>query len=209
MKKKQPVERSREVETFLEMLQAERGASQNTLDAYGRDLDDLQVFLARRRQKPAAADTPALRAYLKALDYLGMTPRTVARRLSVLRQFYRFLLAERMREDDPARAALRGNLLLELFRATGINIPTGTTKVPEQVAGGRPVASQTLQALQSGANGRRRAETALLASLALGESSLGDLAPSSAGYIVRCLRAVSEDEAARLFAIEVAIAYGL
>src|SRR5204862_1143348 len=41
-------------------------------------------------------------AYLKALDYLGMTPRTVARRLSVLRQFYRFLLAERMRDDDPA-----------------------------------------------------------------------------------------------------------
>lgn len=102
MKKKQPVERSREVEAFLEMLQAERGASQNTLDAYGRDLDDLQVFLARRRVKPAAAGTDALRAYLKALDYLGMTPRTVARRLSVLRQFYRFLLAERMREDDPA-----------------------------------------------------------------------------------------------------------
>ena len=102
MKKKQPVERSREVETFLEMLQAERGASQNTLDAYGRDLDDLQVFLARRKQKPAAAETPALRAYLKALDYVGMTPRTVARRLSVLRQFYRFLLAERLRDDDPA-----------------------------------------------------------------------------------------------------------
>jgi integrase/recombinase XerD len=102
VKKKQPVERSREVEAFLEMLQAERGASQNTLDAYGRDLDDLQVFLARRKQKPAAAGTDALRAYLKALDYVGMTPRTVARRLSVLRQFYRFLLAERMREDDPA-----------------------------------------------------------------------------------------------------------
>jgi hypothetical protein len=114
-----------------------------------------------------------------------------------------------LQQDDPARAALRGNLMLELFRATGINIPAGTTKLPEQAAGGRPVAAQTLQALQSAANGRRRAETALLASLALGESSLGDLAPSSAGYIMRCLRAVGEDEAARLFAIEVAIAYGL
>src|SRR6185312_6530757 len=102
--KRHPVDRSREVETFLEMLQAERGASQNTLDAYGRDLDDLQTFLARRKLKPAAAGTDALRAYLKALDYVGMTPRTVARRLSVLRQFYRFLLAERMREDDPASA---------------------------------------------------------------------------------------------------------
>ena len=100
--KRQPVERTREVETFLEMLEAERGAAKNTLEAYGRDLDDLQGFLARRKQKPAAADAIALRAYLKALDYVGMTPRTVARRLSVLRQFYRFLLAERMRDDDPA-----------------------------------------------------------------------------------------------------------
>jgi len=102
VKKKQPVERSREVEAFLEMLEAERGASRNTLEAYGRDLDDLQKFLARRKRKPAEADAAALRAYLKALDYVGMTPRTVARRLSVLRQFYRFLLAERMRDDDPA-----------------------------------------------------------------------------------------------------------
>lgn len=114
-----------------------------------------------------------------------------------------------LQQDDPSRAAVRGNLMLELFRATGINIPAGTTKLPEQAAGGRPVANQTLQALQSAANGHRRAETALLASGALGESALGDLAPSSAGYIVRCLRAVGEDEAARLFAIEIAIAYGL
>ena len=94
--------RTREVEAFLEMLQAERGASQNTLAAYGSDLDNLQVFLARRKQKPAGADAEALRAYLKSLDYVGMTPRTVARRLSVMRQFFRFLLAERMRDDDPA-----------------------------------------------------------------------------------------------------------
>jgi hypothetical protein len=114
-----------------------------------------------------------------------------------------------LQQDDPGRAAIRGNLLLELFRATGINIPVGSTRLPEQAAGGRPVSNQTLQALQSSANGRRRAETALLASLAIGESSLGDLAPSSVGYIVRCLRAVGEDEAARLFAVEVAIAYGL
>ncbi|MGE5148637.1 MAG: hypothetical protein ACM3II_00830, partial [Rhodospirillaceae bacterium] len=114
-----------------------------------------------------------------------------------------------LQQDDPSRAAVRGNLMLELFRATGINIPAGTTKLPEQAAGGRPVANQTLQALQSAANGHRRAETALLASGALGESALGDLAPSSAGYIVRCLRAAGEDEAARLFAIEIAIAYGL
>jgi integrase/recombinase XerD len=102
VKRKPAPGRTREVEAFLEMLQAERGASRNTLAAYGADLDNLQAFLARRQQKPVGADTAALRAYLKSLDYVGMTPRTVARRLSVIRQFFRFLLAERMRDDDPA-----------------------------------------------------------------------------------------------------------
>lgn len=86
------------------MLSAERGASRNTEAAYRTDLKDLDAFLARRRQRLAAADPAALRAYLKSLDYLGMTPRTVARRLSVIRQLFRFLLAERLREDDPASA---------------------------------------------------------------------------------------------------------
>ena len=102
MKKKPSTPLSREAEAFIEMLSAERGASLNTTAAYGADLKDLETFLARRKKKPLGADTEALRAYLKALDYVGMTPRTVARRLSVLRQFYRFLLAERMRDDDPA-----------------------------------------------------------------------------------------------------------
>jgi integrase/recombinase XerD len=84
------------------MLAAERGASKNTEAAYRADLKNLEAFLAWRKQKPVTANADALRAYLKSLDYLGMTPRTVARRLSVMRQFFRFLLAERLREDDPA-----------------------------------------------------------------------------------------------------------
>ena len=102
MKKNPARPLSREAEAFLEMLSAERGASKNTEAAYGADLRDLEAFLARREQKAVDADVEALRAYLKALDYVGMTPRTVARRLSVMRQFFRFLLAERLRQDDPA-----------------------------------------------------------------------------------------------------------
>jgi integrase/recombinase XerD len=101
-KKKPAAELSREAEAFIEMLSAERGASRNTLAAYTTDLRDLEAFLARRRSRPTTADTDALRAYLKSLDYVGMTPRTVARRLSVIRQLFRFLLAERLRDDDPA-----------------------------------------------------------------------------------------------------------
>ena len=102
MKRKPPFRHVREAEAFLEMLQAERGASKNTLLAYAADLADLQSFLTRRKQSPATADAAALRAYLKSLDFVGMTPRTVARRLSVMRQFFRFLLAERLRDDDPS-----------------------------------------------------------------------------------------------------------
>lgn len=102
MKRAIPRPRVREVEAFLEMLQAERGASMNTVLAYKADLDNLLAFLGRRKQGPLNADANALRAYLKSLDYVGMTPRTVARRLSVMRQFFRFLLAEQTRSDDPA-----------------------------------------------------------------------------------------------------------
>jgi integrase/recombinase XerD len=102
VKKKPSTPLSREAEAFIEMLSAERGASKNTEAAYSADLKNLEAFLARRKQKPLSADAEALRAYLRSLDYVGMTPRTVARRLSVIRQFFRFLLAERLREDDPA-----------------------------------------------------------------------------------------------------------
>ncbi|MFO1162097.1 MAG: site-specific tyrosine recombinase XerD [Reyranellaceae bacterium] len=101
-KKHQPL--SREAQAFIEMLSAERGASRNTETAYTADLRSLEAFLARRKQTPSTADSDALRAYLKSLDYVGMTPRTVARRLSVIRQLFRFLLAEGLREDDPASA---------------------------------------------------------------------------------------------------------
>jgi integrase/recombinase XerD len=104
VKKKPPVPLSREAQVFLEMLAAERGAAKNTEAAYGADLRNFEAFLARRKRRPLTADTDALRAYLKSLDYLGMTPRTVARRLSVIRQLFRFLVAERLREDDPASA---------------------------------------------------------------------------------------------------------
>jgi integrase/recombinase XerD len=102
VKKKPTTALSREAQAFIEMLTAERGASKNTEAAYTNDLKNLEAFLARRKQKPVTADADALRAYLKSLDYVGMTSQTVARRLSVIRQLFRFLLAERLRNDDPA-----------------------------------------------------------------------------------------------------------
>ncbi|HSV29555.1 MAG TPA: tyrosine-type recombinase/integrase, partial [Candidatus Omnitrophota bacterium] len=90
---------SRHVETFLEMMGVERGASPNTLDAYRRDLADLAAFL--RGAEIVKADAAQLSAYVRNLADAGMAPRTQARRLSCLRQFYGFAYAEGWRGDDP------------------------------------------------------------------------------------------------------------
>jgi integrase/recombinase XerD len=83
------------------MLSAERGAARNTIDSYRRDLVDLERFLCGRATPIETADTETLRAYLASAGEAGLSPRTSARRLSVLRQFYRFLYAEGVRSDDP------------------------------------------------------------------------------------------------------------
>lgn len=83
------------------MMSAERGASPRTLDAYRRDLDDLGGFL----KSPVAVATPAdLRRYLDQMKRAALAARTAARRLSCLRQFYKFLYAEGLRTDDPTTA---------------------------------------------------------------------------------------------------------
>lgn len=94
------------IEAFLEMMAAERGAALNTLEAYRRDLSDFGEFAARRGGLKAT-DTETIRAYLARLDDAGFAPRTAARRLSALKQFFRFMYADGMRADDPA-ASLEG-----------------------------------------------------------------------------------------------------
>jgi integrase/recombinase XerD len=87
---------------FLDMLAAEQGAGDNTLDAYRRDLTDFSEFLGRKKQNFAGAGTDELRDYLADLDSRGFKSSSVARRLSAMRHLFRFLLNERIRSDDPA-----------------------------------------------------------------------------------------------------------
>src|SRR6266700_568508 len=95
------------IELFLDMLAAERGAATNTLAAYGRDLADFADHLRAVRRDIAAAATDDLRGYLHRLNQRGLAAASVARRLSAIRQLYRFLCAEGWRSDDPA-AILEG-----------------------------------------------------------------------------------------------------
>jgi len=95
------------VELFLDMQAAERGAGKNTLDAYRNDLADLVAHLRAAGRNIAAADTDDLRGFLTSLAERGFKASSLARRLSAVRQLYRFLYAEGKRSDDPA-AVLEG-----------------------------------------------------------------------------------------------------
>ena len=95
------------IELFLDMLAAERGASGNTLAAYRNDLEDLSAHLRASRSTIANATTDSLRKFLASLAERGFKSSSLARRLSAVRQLYRFLYAEGKRGDDPA-AVLEG-----------------------------------------------------------------------------------------------------
>src|SRR5258708_7000096 len=95
------------IELFLDMLAAERGAGTNTLSAYGRDLADFSTHMASLKRTVATATTDDVRGYLGRLAKRDFAATSVARRLSAIRQLYRFLYAEGHRSDDPA-AVLEG-----------------------------------------------------------------------------------------------------
>ncbi|WP_417491045.1 site-specific tyrosine recombinase XerD [Maricaulis sp.] len=90
-----------EIDLFLDMMAAERGAAKNTLDAYARDLNDVSARLAARGVQLAQATTPDLEGVLAGIESDGLSAATAARRLSAMKRFYRFLLSEGRRSDDP------------------------------------------------------------------------------------------------------------
>src|SRR6266700_122905 len=90
------------INLFLDMLAAEQGAGENTLEAYRRDLSDFSESLSRHGQSFAVAETERLRDYLADLDTRGFKSSSIARRLSAIRHLFRFLLNERIRSDNPS-----------------------------------------------------------------------------------------------------------
>ncbi len=89
------------IQRFLEMLVAERGLALNSRLAYQRDLIAVADWLKQYHQNLISAAKEDLSAYLVALSKKGMSRKTAARRLSALRQYYRFLIEESVRDDDP------------------------------------------------------------------------------------------------------------
>ncbi len=96
-----------QISAFLDAMAAERDAARNTLLAYGRDLKDASDWITGKRQPFLDATQQDLEAYLIHCDAQGLAAPTRARRLSALKQFYRFAQEEGWRSDDPA-ARLKG-----------------------------------------------------------------------------------------------------
>ena len=88
------------IELFLEMMSAERGASDNTLSAYKRDLEDWAHLVAKAKRDLLSVGTGSLEAVLAAWAKQGLAPSTAARKLSALKQFCLFLQTEGLRTDN-------------------------------------------------------------------------------------------------------------
>lgn len=88
--------------SFLEAQAAELGAAENTLSAYARDLTDFTDWLSSQGDAAATATQQDIEAYMIHCDAQGLAKSTRARRLSAIKQFYRFAFEERLREDNPA-----------------------------------------------------------------------------------------------------------
>lgn len=90
------------ISAFLEAQAAEQGASRNTLLGYGRDLKDFAGWLAHRKRHFQAASRADVEAYLISCEAQGLAQTTRARRLSSIRQLFRFAHDEGWRADNPA-----------------------------------------------------------------------------------------------------------
>lgn len=99
------------VDSFLDMLTTERGAAVNTRQAYWRDLADFSLYLREKFSKEIVdatgteiknyLDDLGAKIHVKGQNKAQIATRTVARRLSALRQFYRYLVSENIRKEDP------------------------------------------------------------------------------------------------------------
>ncbi len=89
------------IDSFLEMMSAERGAAKNTLDAYRRDLEETSIALGLGTSGLIKAKREHLVGHVTSIAKAGLSSATQRRRLSTLRQFYRFLFSDNLRGDDP------------------------------------------------------------------------------------------------------------
>jgi integrase/recombinase XerD len=90
------------LDQFLEMMSAERGAARNSIEAYRRDIEGYLSHLEASNVHVADAKTDDVRGFIASLDRQGMARSSMSRKLSAVRQFHGFLLAEGYAAADPS-----------------------------------------------------------------------------------------------------------
>jgi integrase/recombinase XerD len=126
---------------FLDMMAAERGASPHTLYSYRRDLIRLGQFLVPRRRDFLTADDADLSAFMGFLSERKLAASTAARHLSCVRNFYKFLLIEEMRGDNPAQNIARPSTVRPLPKGLSL------AQTEALIAAAHGLESKTPQAL--------------------------------------------------------------
>ncbi|WP_144222745.1 site-specific tyrosine recombinase XerD [Mesorhizobium amorphae] len=137
------------IEAFLEMMSAERGAAENTLASYRRDLEDAASVIKGGLANAAPSD---IRGYLDGIAAQGFAPTSQARKLSALRQFFKFLYAEGLRQDDPTGtldSPKKGRPLPKTMgeAEAGRLLDRAAAEAKEPPSGGDPLAALRLHAL--------------------------------------------------------------
>ncbi len=89
------------LDLFLTYLSVEKGLSRNTINAYATDLKKYLLFMKEKGRKVAKADKPDILNFLELLRSDAYTISTVCRYISSIKSFYKFLLLEKVIQDDP------------------------------------------------------------------------------------------------------------
>jgi integrase/recombinase XerD len=89
------------IKTFLDFCRIEKGLAANSVDAYRRDLERFEAYLADRSGLEAIPEVDQVRSYLESLHHAGLAARSIARHTTTLRNFYQFLLREGVIDRDP------------------------------------------------------------------------------------------------------------
>ncbi len=133
-------ENTAHVEAFLEMMTVERGAATNTIDAYRRDLAEFTGFLDNHQRSLAATRPDDVDAYVHALASAGLAPSSRARKLSSVRQLFKFLTSESILDEDPAATVAgprRGRALPKTLSVGEVDRLIGAAKTRIEGTAGR------------------------------------------------------------------------
>ena len=91
-----------QVRAFVNSLRVEKGLSENTIQAYRRDMLKFMAFMSERHLKTAEIERSHIVEFLASLYHKGLDSRSVARHLVTIRHFFRFALMEEYTQEDPA-----------------------------------------------------------------------------------------------------------